>query len=204
MAWEEAKKWLQGNMTSDYFQELLKNSHRWPYKERKKQVIKPWEMPWEVTPNGIIKWLANEKMDIAIRTLDAYMLFIPPYSRSGKERHLAEEYVYVVEGKGYDLHQDCDFDITEQGYNLQCSDEIKRFDWKAGDVIYIPPNVIHQHFNASNDKPARLIVAMSRLYKWAGLNDFEIIENAPEYDEAKSLPPDKLVEYVAKRLGKSS
>jgi Predicted mannose-6-phosphate isomerase len=202
MPWEESKVWLQGSNLSNYYQELLKSAHKWPYKEKKKQVIKRWEMPWEVTPHGIIKWLVNEKMDTAIRTFDAYMLIIPPGSRSGKQRHLAEEYIYVVEGKGYDLHQDCDFDITEQGYNLQYSDEVKRYEWKSGDLIYIPPNVIHQHFNLSNEKPARLIVAFSRLYKWAGLNDLEEIEAAPEYEEAKSLLPNKLIEYISKKIGR--
>src|SRR5262249_48320137 len=43
-----------------------------------------------------------------------YMQIIPPGSRSGKHRHLAEECLYVLEGRGYDLHQDCDVERSEE------------------------------------------------------------------------------------------
>ncbi len=52
-------------------------------------------------------------MNTRMETVDAYMQIIPPGSRSGKHRHLAEECLYVVEGHGYDLHQDCDVEITD-------------------------------------------------------------------------------------------
>ena len=87
-------------------------------------------------------------MNTRMETVDAYMQIIPPGSRSGKHRHLAEECLYVLEGRGYDLHQDCDVEITDT-YHWKPQDEVKRYEWEAGDVIYIPPNTIHQHFNAS-------------------------------------------------------
>ena len=120
-------------------------------------------------------------MNARMETVDAYMQIIPPGSRSGKHRHLAEECLYVVEGRGYDLHQDCDVEITDT-YHWKPQDEIKRFDWEAGDVIYIPPCTIRQHFNADPARPARLISCTNRIYKNSGLNDLEQIENAPEYD----------------------
>jgi hypothetical protein len=43
----------------------------------------------------------------------------------------------VVEGHGYDLHQDCNVEISDT-YRWQLQAEIKRFEWEAGDVIYIP------------------------------------------------------------------
>ncbi len=46
-------------------------------------------------------------------------------------------------------------------------------------MIYILPNTIHQHFNADPERPARLVSATNRIYKWSGLNDLEQIENAP-------------------------
>jgi len=36
-------------------------------------------------------------------------------------------------------------------------------------VIYIPPNTIHQHFNAASDRPVRLVSAINRIYKYCGL-----------------------------------
>lgn len=124
-------------------------------------------------------------MNARMETVDAYMQIIPGGSRSGKHRHLAEECLYVVEGRGFDLHQDCDVEITDS-YRWKPQDEIKRYDWEAGDVIYIPPCTIHQHWNADPARPARLISCTDRIYsglnKNSGLNDLEQIENAPEYD----------------------
>ena len=117
------------------------------------------------------------------------MQIIPPGSRSGKHRHLAEECLYVLEGKGYDLHQDCDVEITDD-YHWTPQDEIKRFEWQAGDVVYVPPNTIHQHFNADSDRPARLISSTNRIFKHCWLNDLEQIENAPEYEPGIVLTPE--------------
>jgi len=134
----------------------------------------------DVAP-GLLKHLLNEQMNTRMETVDAYMQIIPPGSRSGRHRHLAEECLYVVEGRGYDLHQDCDVEITDT-YHWKPQAEVKRWEWEAGDVIYIPPNTIHQHFNAASDKPVRLISAINRIYKYCGLNDLEQLEDAPEYD----------------------
>ena len=85
---------------------------------------------------GLLKHLINEGMNTRMETVDAYMLIIPPGSRSGKHRHLAEECLYVLEGHGYDLHQDCDVEITDT-YHWKPQAEVKRYEWEAGDVIYI-------------------------------------------------------------------
>lgn len=70
----------------------------------------------------------------------------------------------ILDGAGYEIHDN------------------QRFDWEAGDIVYVPPNTIHQHFNADPGRPARLISAINRIFKNSGLNDLEQIENAPEYD----------------------
>ncbi len=116
------------------------------------------------------KHLLNEQMNTRMETVDAYMQVIPPGSRSGKHRHLAEECLHVVEGHGYDMHQDCDVEITDT-YEWKPQDEVKRYDWEAGDVIYVPPCTIHQHFNGDPARPARLISCINRIYKNSGLND---------------------------------
>jgi len=66
-------------------------------------------------------------------------------------------------------------------------------------VIYIPPNTIHQHFNASKDKPVRLISATNRIYKACGLNDLEQIENCPEYDPKVVLTAELIEQYLKGR-----
>jgi gentisate 1,2-dioxygenase len=158
-------------------------------------------MPWEMSRQGLLKHLLNAGMNTRMETVDAYMQIIPPGSRSGKHRHLAEECLYVVEGHGYDLHQDCDVEITDT-YAWKPQKEIKRFEWEAGDVIYIPPCTIHQHFNADGARPARLISCINRIYKNSGLNDLEQIEDAPEYDPKVVLTADLVAQYIARAAKK--
>ncbi|MCL6592378.1 MAG: cupin domain-containing protein [Alicyclobacillus sp.] len=199
MAWGEAKVWNQGSENLNFYQDTLQDAAERPERDaQRKKIVKPWEMPWELAPQGILKHMINDQMNTRMETVDVYMQIIPPGSRSGKHRHLAEECLYVLEGRGYDLHQDCDVEITDT-YHWVPQEEVKRFEWKAGDVIYIPPNTIHQHFNADPDKPARLISAINRIYKYSGLNDLEQIENAPEYEPGVQLDAAKVQELLSKR-----
>lgn len=182
MPWDESQVWRQGDISEKYYQDMLQDAATKPVRDaERKKIVKPYEMPWEMSRQGLLKHLLNEQMNTRIETVDAYMQIIPPGSRSGKHRHLAEECLYVLEGSGYDLHQDCDVEITDT-YHWKPQAEIKRFEWEAGDVIYIPPNTIHQHFNADPGRPVRLVSATNRIYKYCGLNDLEQIEDAPEYD----------------------
>ena len=181
MAWGETAAWLDGGLIEDHYLQLLDDAAAAPARNaRRRKIVTPAEMPWEMSRQGILKHLINEQMNTRMETVDAYMQIIPPGSRSGKHRHLAEECLYVLEGRGYDLHQDCDVEITDD-FHWKPQDEVKRFEWEAGDVVYVPPNTIHQHFNADPDRPARLISSINRIFKHCGLNDLEQIEDAPEY-----------------------
>jgi quercetin dioxygenase-like cupin family protein len=196
MAWGESAVWLTGTANEGLYQNLLDEATEAPVRNaRRKKIITPEEMPWEMARQGLLKHLINEQMNTRMETVDAYMQIIPAGSRSGKHRHLAEECLYVLEGRGYDLHQDCDVEITDT-YHWKPQDEVKRFEWEAGDVIYIPPNTIHQHFNADPDRPVRLISATNRIYKYCGLNDLEQIEDAPEYRPGVTLTADSMRDYL--------
>jgi quercetin dioxygenase-like cupin family protein len=196
MAWSEAEAWLTGSRNQKLYEDLLEDAAQAPMRNAKrKKVLTPDDMPWEMSRQGILKHLINEGMHTRMETVDAYMQIIPPGSRSGRHRHLAEECLYVLEGRGYDLHQDCDVEITDT-YHWRPQDEVKRFEWEAGDVIYIPPNTIHQHFNADRDRPVRLISAINRIFKNSGLNDLEQIEDAPEYRPGTVLTAETVREFL--------
>ena len=198
MAWSESKNWLKGSTTGKLYQSLLDDATTAPQRNAKrKKVVRPDDMPWEMSRQGLLKHLLNEQMNTRMDTVDAYMQIIPAGSRSGKHRHLAEECVYVLEGRGYDLHQDCDVEITDT-YHWTPQAEVKRFEWEAGDVIYVPPNTITQHFNASPDRPVRLISAVNRIFKASGLNDLEQLEDAPEYRPNVTLTPELVAQYLGR------
>jgi quercetin dioxygenase-like cupin family protein len=203
MAWDESKVWRRGRHNQKLYQAKLEDAAAAPSRNSKrKKLIHPEDMPWELSPQGLLKHLLNEGMNTRMETVDAYMLIIPPGSRSGKHRQLAEECLYVLEGRGYDLHQDCDVEITDT-YHWKPQDEVKRYEWEAGDVIYIPPNTIQQHFNADPQRPVRLISVINRIYKACGLNDLEQLENAPEYVPNTVVTPE-LVEQFLKRKEKAT
>jgi quercetin dioxygenase-like cupin family protein len=204
MAWDESQAWLSGDTNGNLYQSLLQEATELPKRNsQRRKVVHPEEMVWEMSRQGLLKHLLNSQMNTRMETVDAYMQIIPPGSRSGKHRHLAEECLYVVEGQGYDLHQDCDVEITDT-YAWKPQAEVKRFEWEAGDVIYIPPCTIHQHFNADPARPARLISCINRIYKNSGLNDLEQIEDAPEYDPSVVLTAELMKQYIERAAKKAA
>ncbi|NLS07038.1 cupin domain-containing protein [Rhizobium sp. P32RR-XVIII] len=196
MAWDETSVWLNGAANERLYQRLLDDAQDAPSRNsRRKKILKPGELPWEMSRQGLLKHLINENMNTRMETVDAYMQIIPPGSRSGRHRHLAEECIYVIEGKGYDIHQDCDVEVVD-AFEWVPQEEKKRYEWEAGDVIYIPPNTIHQHFNLDPDRPARLIAATNRIFKQIGLNTLDQLDDAPEYDPRVVLTDEIIRDYV--------
>lgn len=180
---EESKKAYIRKAEADYYEKKLEHSKIVIEKNTKKQkIIKPESMPWEKSRQGIIKHICNDRMDVQIESVDAFMQFIPPGSCSGRHRHMSEEYIFVLEGKGYDLHWDVNFELGER-YLWKVDKKPSRWEWEQGDSIYIPPNTVHQHFNADFERHARFISATSRMVSYIGFDDLEQIENAPEYEE---------------------
>jgi mannose-6-phosphate isomerase-like protein (cupin superfamily) len=146
--------------------------------EKFANVVSAEDMPFENSPDGLIKHLVHERMNTREMCVDAYMLFIKENSRSGKHRHMWEEVAFVVEGSGYDLHWDIKFDCDE-AYKWDWESEPRRYDWQRGDFIYIPPFSIHQHFNSGAGE-ARLIVISNRIVKSMGFNWLDQLENSPD------------------------
>jgi gentisate 1,2-dioxygenase len=201
MAWSEVGAWLEGKGNERLYQRALDESQDAPSRNsRRKKIITPEEMPWEMSRQGLLKHVINENMNTRMETVDAYMQIIPPGSHSGKHRHLAEECIYVIEGRGYDLHQDSDCEIGDV-FEWHINPEVKRFEWESGDVIYIPPNTVHQHFNADPEKPCRFISCTNRIFKQIGLNTLEQFEDSPDYDPKVTLTADIVREYLRGERG---
>lgn len=147
---------------------------------RHRQVVKAEDMPWEDSPHGRMKHLIHPKMDYPVRTINLYLMVLPPGGRSGKHRHMAEELLYIIDGSGYDMHWDPDVEISDR-YYWRNKTESARYEWAKGDYVYIPPMVAHQHFNAQANGEARFLACSNRVYGFVGYPEVEQIENAPEY-----------------------
>jgi quercetin dioxygenase-like cupin family protein len=177
--YDEAKAWRRGEKTAAFYTGRVRARLGDRELERARlKVVTPEDMPWEDSPHGRIKHMANGEMNVRVNSVDLYMQELPPGGRSGKHRHMADEILYVLEGTGYDLHWDVDIELGER-YEWKVAAEPSRWEWGEGDLVWIPPNTVHQHFNADPSKPARFISAQNRMFKHMGYDDVEQIEPAP-------------------------
>jgi quercetin dioxygenase-like cupin family protein len=151
--------------------------------EQRKKVVKPDDGPWQLTPEGHVRVIASkEREDVRVNSVDVNEQEIPPGSRSAKHWHMADEIVYVISGGGYSLHWEVEAEIAEK-YHARIANEPTRHEFKAGDVLYVPQNTVHEHFNASDDEPLMLVTAQNRLVKLIGYDNVIYLESAPEYED---------------------
>ena len=118
-----------------------------------------------MTRQGKIKWMVDPDTETATKDKWIYFQEIEAGSRSGQHRHVAEELILVLEGRGYDIHDG------------------ERWNWEQGDLICIPPMTTHQHFSLG-DRPALLFSAAPSVYEHLGVGGIEQFEDAPEYTGA--------------------
>ncbi len=176
---QEASLWRQGDLHADYYERALHEyENRAEEKRHRPQVLKPRDMPWEDSVHGRIKHVVNRHMNTPIESTDIYMQEIPPGGRSGKHWHVAEELMYVLEGRGYDLHWDVEPNVGER-YEWTVAEEPTRWDWEEGDFVFVPICTAHQHFNLDPERPARIIVGKSRIFDAVGWGQLEQLEPAP-------------------------
>ena len=177
---EDKKFALSGDKTCSWRAEEIMRSaaFRKEYATRPNVVVAE-DMPWERSPDGLIKHLINHRMNTPELCVEAYMLFLKDGERSGKHRHMWEELIFVVEDSGYDLHWDMKFDCQDK-FLWEWAEEPKTFEWKQGDYIYIPPFTMHQHF-AKPGEECRIIVMSNRIVKDMGFDWYDQVERAPGF-----------------------
>lgn len=105
-----------------------------------------------------------------LRTIVAFIEYIPPGGRSNLHGHMNDAMFYILRGRGYDMHDG------------------RRIDWGPGDAVYVPPGVVHRHFNASDTEPVEAIVLNPKLiYLDAQLVFQKLIE--PPYSPPSAAGP---------------
>lgn len=113
-------------------------------------------------------------------TLGIHLSEVPPGGEKQGHRHLDEATFYIVSGRGWsELRQ------SEDGPD-------QRIDWEAGDVVTIPSNAWHKHYNADPDRPAlqlafkntRLLRKLFHSREFVYQNDFRFhdrYDDEPDY-----------------------
>ena len=78
------------------------------------------------------------------QTLHLHLEEYGPGGKSQKHGHVNEAAFYILDGRGYEIHDGV------------------RYDWEAGDIAIVHNNCVHQHFNADEHRPARALVIKTK------------------------------------------
>lgn len=108
------------------------------------RVYKSKEMPFKGGPTLFVKHPVNPQNTAILQTVEGHMSVYAPDGKSPKHCHMNSAVFYVLEGEGYDVHDGV------------------RYDWEAGDAAIVGNACVHQHFNASSDKPARVLILKAK------------------------------------------
>jgi quercetin dioxygenase-like cupin family protein len=103
------------------------------------RVIKGKDLLFNDGPQSFSKHFI-EPVDGLTQTLHVHLEEYGPGGRTQKHGHVNEAAFYILDGKGYEIHDGI------------------RYDWSAGDVAIVHMNCVHQHFNADPVKPGRALV----------------------------------------------
>jgi gentisate 1,2-dioxygenase len=125
------------------------------------RVIKGRAMKFVDGPQSFSKHFV-EPVDGLTQTLHVHLEEYAPGGRTQKHGHVNEAAFYILDGKGYEVHDGV------------------RYDWQAGDVAIVHNNCVHQHFNASPDKPARALVIKTKpMYMFMNMLFQKLVEPRP-------------------------
>lgn len=92
-------------------------------------VVRGTDLQFGPTRMGHMACVVDPRIGFNVKVMSTVVAEIPPGGRSGAHRHLYEEVNYILAGEGYSIVED------------------RRYDWKAGDALCIPPFGWHQYFN---------------------------------------------------------
>ena len=103
-----------------------------------------------------------EPKDGITQTLHIHLEEYAPGGKSQKHGHVNEAAFYILDGRGYEIHDGV------------------RYDWQAGDVAIVHNNCVHQHFNADPQRPARALVLKTKpMYMFLNMLYQKLVEPRP-------------------------
>ena len=98
--------------------------------------------------------------------IDTYVLEIPPGGATEPQRHLFEEVVYVLDGRG--------------STTIEAADGTKHsFEWGTKSLFALPLNARYQHFNTSGQRPARFVSTTNLPLVLNAFHNMDFVFNNP-------------------------
>ena len=85
------------------------------------------------------------------QNLQVHFVEIPPGKSNHGHGHQNEAVFYILQGKGYEIHDD------------------KRYDWEAGDLVVVHTDSVHRHFNDGDEVAKALVMKAKSTWMYFGL-----------------------------------
>ena len=158
----------------------------------KRKVVKKADTRWEDTRDGRVRVISSPRhTDVRSTAVDIYEQEIAAGEQSARHWHMADEIAYVLAGSGQSEQWDVEAEIGER-YQARIAKEPTRWDFAAGDLVYVPQNTVHR-FSATGREPVRLLIAQNRLFKLLGYDSVVYLEDRVRSDRpiARSSAPSR-------------
>jgi hypothetical protein len=108
MAWSESKAWSRGTLNQKLYQALLDDATEAPARNAKrKKIVHPEDMPWEMARQGLLKHLVNEALNTRMETVDATCKSFRPAAAPESIATLPRSVCTWSKATATTCHQDC-------------------------------------------------------------------------------------------------
>ncbi|MBI4289311.1 MAG: cupin domain-containing protein [Chloroflexi bacterium] len=111
---------------------------RWTDLLNKPRVMKGKDLP--KSPHEGFQVRYPDWTQVGLETFICFFEEFPPGGVSQRHGHMNEAVFYILEGRGYEIHDG------------------EKFPWEAGDLVIIPDGSVHRHVNADPNNPAMALV----------------------------------------------
>jgi quercetin dioxygenase-like cupin family protein len=102
------------------------------------------------------------------QTLQVHFVELPPHSANRGHGHQNEATFYILEGAGYEIHDD------------------RRYDWSAGDLVIVHNDSVHRHYNPYDQRALAIVLKAKCAWMYLGL--LQQGRGGPPGDEAALGP----------------
>jgi quercetin dioxygenase-like cupin family protein len=85
------------------------------------------------------------------QTLQVHFVHLPPQSANHGHGHQNDAAFYILEGRGYEIHDD------------------QRYDWAKGDLVIVHTDSVHRHYNPYDEPATCIIIKAKSTFMYLGL-----------------------------------
>ncbi len=85
------------------------------------------------------------------QSIQVHFVRLPPESSNHGHGHQNEAAFYILEGRGYEIHDD------------------RRYDWERGDLVLVHTDSVHRHFNPYQETATAIVIKAKCAWMYLGL-----------------------------------